>query len=410
MTLTHRIALDPNDRQETLLRQHAGWARFAWNWGVAEAQRALDAGEKSATSQYRLRPAFNRIKRRTAPWSEALSQNPAKYALIDLEGAWNRFWRECREAKRAGRRVRRQYRPPRFHSRKRGMAFRADNGPETVHCEGRTIHLPRIGTVRTREACRFVGPVRECTVKHDGIRWQAALVCEIADPELKVAGDVTGVDVGLRRLATLHDGASTVTFDNPRPLKRALVKLRRLNRRIARSRTIHGLTRRSHRRERRYAQRQRLYRRVSNIRLDAIHKATTAIAKRSRLVCIESLQVAGWMRNRQLSRATADASPSRFLLLLKWKCRREGVRIVEVGRFYPSSKTCSRCGVVCAHLRFEETWRCPTCGVHHHRDDNAALNLCRQGLAVDVESVSDGRLAAVLHEASTRQIIPHQAR
>ena len=146
---------------------------------------------------------------------------------------------------------------------------------------------------------------------------------------------------------------------------------------------------------------------MTSIRLDAMHQATTAIAKRSRLVCIESLQVAGWMRNRQLSRATADASPSRFLLLLKWKCHREGVRVVEASRFYPSSKTCSGCGVVCAGLRFEETWRCPACGVHHHRDHNAALNLCRQGLAADVESVSDGHLAAVLDEASTRQIIPH---
>ena len=410
MTVTHRIALDPNDRQETLLRQHAGWARFAWNWGVAEARRALDAGEKSATSHYRLRPAFNRVKRHLAPWSATLSQNPAKYTLIDLAGTWDRFWRECREAKRCGRKVRRQYRPPRFHSRKRGMAFRADNGPDTVRCAGRTIHLPKIGTVRTREACRFTGPVRECTVKHDGIRWQAAVVCETAAPDAKAAGVVAGVDVGLRRLATVHDGAAALTVENPRPLKRALTKLRSVNRRVARSRTIHGRNRRSNRRERLYAERRRLYRRVTNLRLDTMHKATTAIAKRSRLVCIESLHVAGWLQNRRLSRATADASPARFLSLLKWKCRREGVRLVETGPFYPSSKTCSACGAVNADLRLDETWRCPACGAMHHRDDNAALNLRRQGLAADVEGVSDGRGAAVLDEASTRQIIPHQCR
>ena len=63
MIITHRIALDPTNRQETLLRQHAGYARFAWNWGVEESRRALRAGEKSATSHYRLRPAFNVRKR-----------------------------------------------------------------------------------------------------------------------------------------------------------------------------------------------------------------------------------------------------------------------------------------------------------------------------------------------------------
>ena len=142
------------------------------------------------------------------------------------------------------------------------------------------------------------------------------------------------------------------------------------------------------------------------MRMDCAHKATTAIAKRSRLVCVESLNVSGWMCNRRLSRSTADASPSRFLSLLAWKCRREGARLVEVDRFYPSSKTCFACGEVNARLKMEERWRCPVCGARHDRDDNAAQNLRRQGLAADVEGVSDSRMAAVPCEASTGQIIP----
>ena len=81
-------------------------------------------------------------------------------------------------------------------------------------------------------------------MKHDGIRWQAAVVCGIADPEPKAGA----VDVGLRRLATVHDGAVPIMIAKPRPLKRTLIKLRRVNRRIARSRTIHGKDRRSNRR------------------------------------------------------------------------------------------------------------------------------------------------------------------
>ena len=78
---------------------------------------------------------------------------------------------------------------------------------------------------------------------------------------------------------------------------------------------------------------------------------------------------------------------------------------MEVDRFYPSSKTCSACGVVNGELRMEERWRCPVCGVSHNRDDNATLNLRRQDLAADVEGVSDGREAAVPGEAPIRQII-----
>lgn len=145
---------------------------------------------------------------------------------------------------------------------------------------------------------------------------------------------------------------------------------------------------------------------MSYLRLDAVHKAATAIAKRSRLVCVESLNVSGWMRNRRLSR---------FLSLLGWKCRREGAPLAEVGRFYPSSKTCSGCGAVNAGLGMEAHWCCPTCGVHHDRDDNASMNLRRRepapdltrGLAAEMEAMSGGRKAAAPGEASTRQLSPH---
>jgi len=243
-------------------------------------------------------------------------------------------------------------------------------------------------------------------VVHDGVRWHAALTFEVPEPKPKETGAAVGVDVGLRRLATVHDGDTTEVMENPHPLKVALGRLRRLNRRIARSRRIHGEKRSSNRREKLYEQRRRLYARVNHVRMDCAHKATTAIVKRSRLVCVESLNVSGWMRNRRLSRSTADASPSRFLSLLGWKCARDGARLVESERFYPSSKACSACGVVNAELGMEESWRCPACGARHNRDDNASVNLRRQGLAADVEGVSDGRVAAVPGEASTRQIVP----
>ena len=405
MIVTHRIALDPNDCQETLLRQHAGHARFAWNWGLEESRRALDAGEKSATLHYRLRRVFNAVKAEIAPWTKGLSQNAAKYALIGLGETWKRYWDERERVKKTGGKFCRRYCRPRFKSRKGGLSFRADNGPKTVRIRGCRIVLPRIGSIRLREAWRFDGEIRECTVKHDGVRWHAAVVCDVSEPASKEAGAVVGVDVGLRRLATVYDGESFEVVENPRPLKGALTKLRWLNRRIARSRKLHGEKESSRRRERLYEERRRLYCRVGNLRQEVAHKSTTAIAKRSRLVCVESLHVAGWMRNRRLSRSTADASPGRFLTLLKWKCKREGVRLVEVDRFYPSSKTCSSCGVVNGELRMEERWCCPVCGACHNRDDNASVNLRRQGLAADVEGMSDGREAAVLGEALTRQII-----
>ena len=135
--------------------------------------------------------------------------------------------------------------------------------------------------------------------------------------------------------------------------------------------------------------------------------ATTAIAKRSSLVCVESLNVSGWMRNRRLSCSPADASPSQFAGLLGCKCRREGARLLEGGRFYPSSRTCSGCGTVNGASGMEARWYCPACGVRCDRDDNGSMKLCRQGLAAVVEGASDGRKAVVPGEALTMKRSPH---
>ena len=242
-------------------------------------------------------------------------------------------------------------------------------------------------------------------VSYDGNRWYGAFVCEIPEPEPKAVGAVVGVDVGLRRLLTIHDGESVEVTGNPRPFDAVQGRLKLVNRRIARSIRIHGKNRPSKRREPRYAERRRLYRRATNLRIDAAHKATTAIAKRSKVVCVDTLYVKGWRKNKRLARSTADASPGRVLRLVEWKCKREGAAVVKANRFYPSSKTCSSCGRVNAGLGMEEYWSCPACGLRRQRDDNAAGNLRRQGLAADVEGMSDGRKAAVPREASTRHLV-----
>ena len=341
-----------------------------------------------------------------APWHCLLGRNAAKHALAVLGEARSRFRSEREKAKEGGTRC--GFRPPRFKSRKRTVpSFRGDNGPGAVRRQGKAVRLPGTGRVRARKACRFGGMVRECTVRHDGVRRRAAVVCDIPEPEAKEQGAVVGVDVGLRQLATVHEGESVEAIGNPRPLKCALRSLRRVNRRIAGSRRIHGARRCSNRRERMCEEHRRTCARVSHLRMDAARKAAARVAKRSRLMCVQSLDVSGWMGNRRLWRSTADATLARFLELLRWKCRREGTRLAEAGRFCPSSKMRSAHGYVNAGSKTEQRWRCPGCGDRHDRDDDAAMILRCQGLAADAEGASDSRMAAVPGEASTRRIILH---
>ena len=107
MKRSHRVALKPTPEQESLFGQHAGYARFAYNWAVGEFKAGLDVGEWLPDQT--LRPRWNVVKGIIAPWGTALSQNAAKYAIIDLgqaADAWGAH-RKTREGWTAFRSTRR---------------------------------------------------------------------------------------------------------------------------------------------------------------------------------------------------------------------------------------------------------------------------------------------------------------
>ena len=168
MLRTHKIALCPNKSQEQLLRQHVGYARFAYNWALARhiEQRQQGVWENG----YVLRPAFNAVKPEIAPWSAELSQNAAKNAILDLHKALQR-WGSYRRAVKANNKPRRVGHPKFRAKHGRCQSFQADKGPGTVPVDGKLVVLPKIEAVKMREALRFDGVIRKVVVKFDGRRW-----------------------------------------------------------------------------------------------------------------------------------------------------------------------------------------------------------------------------------------------
>ena len=168
----------------------------------------------------------------------------------------------------------------------------------------------------------------------------------------------------------------------PGPCGKSLSRLRRLDKSIARSknshgRNQHGRNQHSNRRERKYRLRETVHARVRNIRNDAQHKAASAItAKPVGKVVVETLNVSGMMKNRRLSRALADASLAGFIARLEYRCGWLGLAFEKVDRWFPSTRTCSKCGAVRPNMDLSErTFICHSCGVMIDRDLNAALNL-----------------------------------
>ena len=151
---------------------------------------------------------------------------------------------------------------------------------------------------------------------------------------------------------------------------------RRIDKAIARSRDIHDKSLSSNKRECSYARRRRVHARAVNVRNDNHHKASTAMVKSAGRVVQEILNVAEMLRNRCLSRATADASMSGFMTKLKYKRLWYGAEYVSADRWYPSSKLCFGCGWKSKSLILSERqWQRGGCGAVNDRDLNAANNL-----------------------------------
>lgn len=123
----------------------------------------------------------------------------------------------------------------------------------------------------------------------------------------------------------------------------------------------------------------KLYLRIQNIREDFIHKTTSVLINNYEYICIEDLNVKGMMKNHHLARAISDVGFYKFKAILKYKALNCGRTVVEVDRFYPSSKTCCKCGTIKNDLTLKDrVYKCTECGMEIDRDLNAAKNLKKQ--------------------------------
>jgi putative transposase len=124
-----------------------------------------------------------------------------------------------------------------------------------------------------------------------------------------------------------------------------------------------------------------LHQHIANSRKDFIHKLSNSITNENQVVALESLNIAGMVRNHSLAKSISDCSWAEFVRQLKYKSEWKGGTVIQADRFYPSSKLCSNCGHVKKDLKLSERiWTCEHCHTEHDRDINAANNLLKFAL------------------------------
>ena len=329
-----KTELDLNNKQKTACMRHAGAARFAYNWGLARKQAAFANGER-IPSAIDLHRELNALKKSTFPWMYEVSKCAPQEALRDLDKAFAHFFRRVKE-KRTGRNVKVGF--PRFKSRKNGLgSFRLTGA---IHVFEKSIQLPRLGMLRLKERGYLPGSdahILSATVSEKAGHWFVSLQVEIEipDPIVMAEKPAVGVDLGINCLAQVSDGTC---FENPRALKRALTRLKRIQRMV--SRRQKGSTNR----KKAVQQLAKAHFRVANIRKNALHHTTTFLTKTKSEIVLEDLNVSGMLKNHHLAQAIADVGMYEFRRQLQYKGSWYGCEVLLADRFYPSTKRCSQCG------------------------------------------------------------------
>lgn len=366
MKKTYEYRIYPTDEQKSLLAKHFGHCRWMYNYALSRKISHYKQTTKTL-SRYEIQAEIPVLKKHeSTEWLKEVNSQSLQAVLIHLDTAYNKFF-----TKSGGF--------PKFKNRKSKQSFEIPKNL-TVDFGTNTIELPKFkDPIRTVFHRKFDGEIRTCHIKRSNAGRYFVTILVEDGKELPRKPEITkvtamGIDVGIKSFAVTSEGEEIA---NPRHFvtcQRRLASVQRsFSRKIKSKKKGDPLSKNA---EKQKLKLQVLHEHVANQRKDFLHKVTTRLIRENQTICIEDLNVKGMMKNRKLSKHIGDAGWGMFFRFLRYKSDWYGSNILTIGRFEPSSKTCSECGYIKHDLTLKDrTWSCPICGECHDRDVNAAINI-----------------------------------
>ena len=359
MLKAYKYRLYPTKTQEVLLAKHFGCARYIYNYGLERKIKSYSETKKSV-SRFTIQADLPKLKKaEETKWLSEVNSLSLQAALLNLDMAFTRFFKEKRGF-------------PKFKSKRDNHQSFQVPQKTLISFELKRVYIPKFREgIKCKFSRIFKGKIKTSTVSRTPTgKYFISILVETEDTIPSKApideNKAVGVDLGIKTFATLSDGTE---IQNPKYLKKALNKLKRLQRSVSRKKKG------SNSRKKAVKLLARQYEKVADTRKDFLHKTSKYLIDHYDTICIETLSASNMVKNHRLARALSDISIGTFNSYMDYKAEWYGKNIIRIGRFEPSSKMCS-CGYVYRGLKLSDrVWTCPACGAVNQRDLLAAQNI-----------------------------------
>ena len=375
MILAKKVRLYPTKEQEQKLWQSVGTTRFIYNYTLTKQEENYRNGGKFISDGI-IRKELTQLKKSELIWLNEVSNNVAKQAVKDACNAYKRFFKGL--AKK-----------PKFKSKKKSKpSFYNDTSKLKV--KEKKVLIEKVGWIKTNEQIPRDVKYNNPRITYDNKYWYLSVGVEVNKKQEELTDISLGIDLGLKDLAVCSDGKVFKNINKTKEVKKLEKRLKQKQRQISRKYELNKIMKggscqfiKTKNIEKLEETTKLIHRKLVNIRNNHLHQVTTSIVKtKPYRIVIEDLNVIGMMKNKHLSDSVRKQCFHKFRQYITYKSKLNGIELVIADRFYPSSKTCSRCNSIKRDLKLKDRiYRCPHCGAVIDRDLNAAINLSVYKLA-----------------------------
>lgn len=339
-----------------------GAARWWWNYALNLCNETYKETGKGLT-QIALNKVLPKLKKsEETAWLKECYSQVLQSTTLNLTRAFKNFFDKTAKY-------------PRFKSYHGKQSCQY---PQNCQVVEHGVKIPQIGIIKASIHRLFDGQLKTVTItKTPTGKYYASLLFDTLQeaPEVVITGKTVGIDLGLKDFCITHDGNKTSKYANPKHFKKHEKNLARKQAKLARKKKG------SKSREKARKLVAIVHERISNARQDFLHKLSRKIVNDNQVVVVENLNVKGMVRNHNLAKAISDVGWGIFVNFLDYKLQQKGGLLVEIDRWFPSSKICSSCFYQMSEMPLDiREWTCPSCGTHHDRDENASKNIRAEGI------------------------------